>query len=139
MERRLDGRKQPNRCMGCSAMSLAMCCYLLVLWHIWDHLLWITGKSKALYEKVFCRSTRNYIQFLCYRQKLVKEWNVICFDLGIPCSKQFSLVFTLGEPVVIRAWNIAGLPVDNFSVENGIIATKARRWPLMIDPQGKTF
>lgn len=56
--------------------------------------------------------------------------------MEIPCAKQFSLVFTLGEPVVIRAWNIAGLPVDTFSVENGIIATKARRWPLMIDPQG---
>lgn len=72
-----------------------------------------------------------------YRQSLVKEWNVYCMKLGIPCSQQFSLVSTLGEPVTIRAWNIAGLPVDNFSVENGIIATKARRWPLMIDPQGQ--
>lgn len=60
-----------------------------------------------------------------------------CLQLGIPCAQQFSLVSTLGEPVVIRAWNIAGLPVDNFSIENGIIATKARRWPLMIDPQGR--
>lgn len=67
---------------------------------------------------------------------MVKEWNVYCIRLGIPCSQQFSLVTTLGEPVVIRAWNIAGLPVDNFSIENGIITTKARRWPLMIDPQG---
>ncbi|GJQ73710.1 DNAH3 [Trypoxylus dichotomus] len=72
-----------------------------------------------------------------YRQDMVKEWNAYCMRLGIPCSKQFSLVTTLGEPVVIRAWNIAGLPVDNFSIENGIIATSARRWPLMIDPQGQ--
>ena len=36
----------------------------------------------------------------------------------------------------IRAWNIAGLPVDAFSVDNGIIVDNARRWPLMIDPQG---
>lgn len=43
----------------------------------------------------------------------------------------------MGEPVTIRAWNIAGLPVDNYSIENGIIATTARRWPLMIDPQGQ--
>ncbi|KAI4456222.1 dynein axonemal heavy chain 7-related [Holotrichia oblita] len=71
------------------------------------------------------------------RQDIVKDWNAYCIRLGIPCSKQFSLVTTLGEPVIIRAWNIAGLPVDNFSIENGIIATKARRWPLMIDPQGQ--
>lgn len=66
----------------------------------------------------------------------MKDWNVYCLKLGIPCAEHFSLVTTLGEPVVIRTWNIAGLPVDNFSIENGIISTKARRWPLMIDPQG---
>lgn len=37
----------------------------------------------------------------------------------------------------VRAWTIAGLPTDNVSVENGIIVSKARRWPLMIDPQGQ--
>ena len=37
----------------------------------------------------------------------------------------------------IRAWQIAGLPVDSFSVDNGIIATNARRWPLCIDPQSQ--
>ncbi|KAK5640705.1 hypothetical protein RI129_009252 [Pyrocoelia pectoralis] len=72
-----------------------------------------------------------------YRNAIVKEWNTHSLNLGIPCADNFSLVVTLGEPVVIRAWNIAGLPVDNFSIENGIIATKARRWPLMIDPQGQ--
>ena len=35
----------------------------------------------------------------------------------------------------VRAWNIAGLPSDTVSVENAIIISKARRWPLMIDPQ----
>lgn len=28
---------------------------------------------------------------------------------------------TLGDPVKIRDWNIAGLPTDSFSIENGII------------------
>ena len=45
---------------------------------------------------------------------------------------------TLGEPVRIRQWQIAGLPKDQFSVDNGIIVTNARRWPLMIDPQVNT-
>uniref|UniRef100_A0A803SM34 Dynein axonemal heavy chain 7 n=1 Tax=Anolis carolinensis TaxID=28377 RepID=A0A803SM34_ANOCA len=53
---------------------------------------------------------------------------------GIPCSEDFSLTTTLGEPVKIRAWNIAGLPSDSFSIDNGIIIS---RWPLMIDPQGQ--
>jgi dynein heavy chain len=42
---------------------------------------------------------------------------------GIPCSDDFSLIQSLGDPVKTRAWNIAGLPTDSFSVENGIILT----------------
>lgn len=44
---------------------------------------------------------------------------------------------TLGNPVLVRQWNIDGLPTDGFSVDNGIIVFNARRWPLMIDPQGQ--
>ncbi|XP_049869343.1 dynein axonemal heavy chain 3 [Pectinophora gossypiella] len=70
-----------------------------------------------------------------YRREIVQLWNERTIELKIPCSEQFSLITTLGEPVVIRAWNIAGLPVDSFSIENGIIVEKSRRWGLMIDPQ----
>ncbi|XP_045475837.1 dynein axonemal heavy chain 3 [Harmonia axyridis] len=72
-----------------------------------------------------------------FRQEIMKKWNVFAKNSGIPCSDVFSLVTTMGEPVLIRAWNIAGLPVDNYSIENGIIVKEARRWPLMIDPQGQ--
>jgi len=70
-------------------------------------------------------------------QVLIDEWNQMCLKKNIPCSKQFSLIHTLGEPVLIREWNIFGLPADNFSVENGIIVFSSTRWPLMIDPQGQ--
>nr|XP_033800562.1 dynein heavy chain 7, axonemal [Geotrypetes seraphini] len=72
-----------------------------------------------------------------YRHMQTKEWEMLCKNGDIPCSDDFSLVGTLGEPVKIRAWNIAGLPSDNFSIDNGIIISNARRWPLMIDPQGQ--
>lgn len=72
-----------------------------------------------------------------FRLEATREWRELCQKKAIPCSKTFSMNMTLGDPVKIRAWNIAGLPVDSFSVDNGIIVSNSRRWPLMIDPQGK--
>ena len=72
-----------------------------------------------------------------FRQQAIHEWHSLCREKKIPCSPTFSVNATLGDPVKIRAWNIAGLPVDSFSVDNGIIVSNSRRWPLMIDPQGK--
>eukprot|EP00899_Mesostigma_viride_P020786 jgi/Mesvir1/28709/Mv19680-RA.1 len=72
-----------------------------------------------------------------YRQSLTEQWVALCEAESIPRSFQFSLQASLGEPVKIRAWLIAGLPNDAFSINNGIIVANARRWPLMIDPQGQ--
>ena len=35
----------------------------------------------------------------------------------------------------VREWLLAGLPSDGVSIDNGILATRCKRWPLMIDPQ----
>ncbi|XP_055253124.1 dynein axonemal heavy chain 7 isoform X8 [Moschus berezovskii] len=72
-----------------------------------------------------------------YRQNQIKDWTNLCKRRDIPCSEDYSLMNILGEAVTIRAWNIAGLPSDSFSIDNGIIIMNARRWPLMIDPQGQ--
>uniref|UniRef100_A0A8B9LGD7 Dynein, axonemal, heavy chain 7 n=1 Tax=Astyanax mexicanus TaxID=7994 RepID=A0A8B9LGD7_ASTMX len=72
-----------------------------------------------------------------YRQIARDEWIELCKARKIPCSKNVSLMNTLGEPVKIRSWNIAGLPSDSFSIDNAIIISNSNRWPLMIDPQGQ--
>ncbi|XP_036135820.1 dynein heavy chain 3, axonemal [Molossus molossus] len=72
-----------------------------------------------------------------YRAKCQKQWLAQCKNKVIPGSNDFSLSNTLGDPIKIRAWQIAGLPVDSFSIDNGIIVSNSRRWALMIDPQGQ--
>jgi dynein heavy chain len=70
-----------------------------------------------------------------FRERIAARWIERCTSLKIKCTSPFSLSRTLGDPVAIRAWNIDGLPNDSFSIDNGIIISHARRWPLMIDPQ----
>uniref|UniRef100_A0A8C9YAS1 Dynein axonemal heavy chain 12 n=1 Tax=Sander lucioperca TaxID=283035 RepID=A0A8C9YAS1_SANLU len=70
-----------------------------------------------------------------FRQDCTKSWTKLC--QSIPSADDFSLSKTLGDPIKIRAWNIAGLPSDSFSIDNGVIVSNSRRWPLMIDPQGQ--
>ncbi|KAF5288992.1 hypothetical protein FQA39_LY03871 [Lamprigera yunnana] len=72
-----------------------------------------------------------------FRATQVERWATDLSNLGVTCTKNFQLTSVLGNPVVIRQWNIYGLPTDSFSIDNGIIVTNSRRWPLMIDPQGQ--
>eukprot|EP01029_Cantina_marsupialis_P009143 TRINITY_DN2137_c0_g4_i1.p1 TRINITY_DN2137_c0_g4~~TRINITY_DN2137_c0_g4_i1.p1 ORF type:complete len:4119 (-),score=1448.16 TRINITY_DN2137_c0_g4_i1:93-12449(-) len=72
-----------------------------------------------------------------FRETLVKKWQGVLKQLDLPHTDGCDLRMTLADPVQVRAWNIAGLPTDFSSVENGIIMDKARRWPLLIDPQGQ--
>uniref|UniRef100_A0A1B0B0B8 Dynein heavy chain 3, axonemal n=1 Tax=Glossina palpalis gambiensis TaxID=67801 RepID=A0A1B0B0B8_9MUSC len=70
-----------------------------------------------------------------YRVYILEDWNELCVKRKIPCSEKFSLASTLGNPMQIRAWSLAGLPSDNFSVENAIIVSNSNRYSLLIDPQ----
>jgi len=72
-----------------------------------------------------------------YRQKQMFGWVNALKAKDINCSDKPSLAGSLGDPVRIRQWHIEGLPTDGFSIENGIVVFNARRWPLMIDPQGQ--
>lgn len=72
-----------------------------------------------------------------YRKDMTEEWRAYLHKEGVKFTPNCTVRSTLADPVQIRAWNIAGLPADAMSIENGIIMSKARRWPLMIDPQGQ--
>lgn len=60
---------------------------------------------------------------------------MIVYNVQVPHTPHTTLQSCLKDPVLMRSWNIAGLPSDSLSEDNGIIVSKARRWPLMIDPQ----
>ncbi|XP_029455356.1 dynein heavy chain 1, axonemal [Rhinatrema bivittatum] len=72
-----------------------------------------------------------------YRISLCEEWITKMRANGVPCTKDPTLIGTLGDPVKIRSWQIAGLPNDTLSVENGMITQYSQRWPHFIDPQGQ--
>jgi dynein heavy chain len=72
-----------------------------------------------------------------FRHKVVHAWQEQLVKLNIPHSSGCNLRNTLADPVAIRQWTICGLPQDSHSVENGIIMSRGRRYPLLIDPQGQ--
>ena len=41
--------------------------------------------------------------------------------LSVPLPTNYSFADTLETPIVIRDWNLEGLPNDNFSIDNGVI------------------
>ena len=72
-----------------------------------------------------------------FRQDIVKDILANIKRLNVSHSDEASIMSVLADPVQLRSWNIVGLPTDNHSLENGIIMSTARRWPLCIDPQGQ--
>ena len=66
---------------------------------------------------------------------MLSQWISRCKILGIPVSEDFNFINILATPYEIRQWNSDGLPRDSVSIENAVLLTRGRRWPLMIDPQ----
>ncbi|XP_018342058.1 PREDICTED: dynein heavy chain 8, axonemal [Trachymyrmex septentrionalis] len=76
-----------------------------------------------------------------FRILLQRKWFDLIQDRKIPISLNINIVDALIDTATIGEWNLQGLPTDELSVQNGIIVTKASRYPLLIDPQlqGKTW
>ena len=72
-----------------------------------------------------------------FRAILIEAWKKELTTRAIPFSKDLNLTDMLTDSVTVGEWNLQGLPNDELSIQNGIIVTKATRFPLLIDPQGQ--
>lgn len=68
---------------------------------------------------------------------MTKIWIEHLTKFAVPHTESPEVVRTLGDAVKIRQWQLAGLPKDALSIQNGIIVQYSQRWPLFIDPQGQ--
>jgi dynein heavy chain, axonemal len=72
-----------------------------------------------------------------YREHMTHKWIEHLTKYKVPHTESPEVIRTLGDQVKIRNWQLAGLPKDMLSVQNGIIVQFSQRWPLFIDPQGQ--
>lgn len=62
-------------------------------------------------------------------------WQNDLLARAVPLSQPFRLEAVLTSDVEIASWASEGLPSDELSLQNGLLTTRAARWPLCIDPQ----
>jgi dynein heavy chain len=72
-----------------------------------------------------------------FRNDMVEQWKETLKEWKIPHSMNCDIEQTLAVPVDVQQWQVCGLATDSVSTQNGIIMAKARRWPLLIDPQSQ--
>ena len=72
-----------------------------------------------------------------FRTLMMKGWEKELRKRDIPFTPELNIMAMLVDNATIGEWNLQGLPNDDLSIQNGIITTKATRYPLLVDPQGQ--
>ncbi|KAK3724620.1 hypothetical protein RRG08_041104 [Elysia crispata] len=72
-----------------------------------------------------------------FRNLMLRNWKKEMVQSKIPFSDDLNIISMLVLNTTISEWNLQGLPNDELSIQNGLIVTKASRFPLLIDPQGQ--
>ncbi|XP_058060896.1 dynein axonemal heavy chain 10 [Anopheles bellator] len=66
---------------------------------------------------------------------LLDDWLADVLEQQIPFTEPYSVRGNLSSDLELSTWASEGLPPDELSVQNGILTTRASRFPLCIDPQ----
>ena len=75
---------------------------------------------------------------LCKSVQTTLQGNMSSQDEEANARRYQDLVFDLLCTATEKAeWAKQGLPADPYSVENGLLVTKALRWPFLMDPEGQ--
>lgn len=72
-----------------------------------------------------------------YREQLLAEVVKSCHDAGLDLTRGLDVSTFLVEETEAGQWAVEGLPTDPLSIQNGVLVTRASRWPLLVDPQGQ--
>ena len=70
-----------------------------------------------------------------YRKRALNMLLELCKKYNISYSPNYSLEKIMSDAVEIRQWTMNGLPNDAVSIENAIMFTNNKKFPLFIDPQ----
>ncbi|CAD6991963.1 unnamed protein product [Ceratitis capitata] len=70
-----------------------------------------------------------------FRANLIRTWMGILKHKNIPFTTGLNIINMLVDSSTVSEWTLQGLPNDELSVQNALIATKSSSYPLLVDPQ----
>ena len=72
-----------------------------------------------------------------FRETLFSKWERLLKRRHLPFTENLDVINLLVNENDAAEWALQGLPSDHLSLENATIVTKAKSYPLLIDPQGQ--